>query len=331
MNSTTISILLPTHNRAALLPEALRSALAQTYTDIEILVLDNASTDNTPDVVAAFQSDPRVRSLRHPHDLGITGNWQAGIEAAAGDFFCLLHDDDTLEPEFVAALAAPLLADDSLAVAFSNHSCMDAQGHTLVEETESNPQRFRRDCLPPGRVEDFARTALVDNSIPVGASLFRRSTVTPHYIDARAKGSIDMWLLYGCWKSGLGAYYVPKRLMNYRLHGGGMSHSQPLYMAEGDLFRYGQMLDDPALIAIHADLQRMRAKSLTDYGIGLLAVGRGGEARRVLRQSLALRRDRRTLAAYLFSGLGSSGTSLIAWVRRLRSAQVQQKSHVKTA
>ena len=275
MNSTTISILLPTHNRAALLPEAQRSALAQTYTDIEILVLDNASTDNTPDVVAAFQSDPRVRSLRHPHDLGITGNWQAGIEAAAGDFYCLLQDDDTLEPEFVAALAAPLLADDSLAVAFSNHSCMDAQGHTLWRRQNRIPNNSGANGCLQGAwrispVPLWWTTAFLWARPCFGATRYA------HYIDARAKGSIDIWLLYGCWKSGLGAYYVPKRLMNYRLHGGGMSHSQPLYMAEGDIFRYGQMLDDPALIAIHADLQRMRAKSLTDYGIGLLAVGRGG-------------------------------------------------------
>jgi glycosyltransferase involved in cell wall biosynthesis len=321
MNSSKVSILLPTHNRATLLPDALRSALAQTYTDLEILVLDNASADNTPDIVAAFQSDPRVRSLRHAQDLGITGNWRAGIEAATGDFFCLLHDDDTLEPEFVTALLTPLLADESLALAFSDHRCMDAQGQTLPEETEATLRRFRRDCLPPGRVRDFARTALVDTSIPVGASLFRRSTVTPEYIDARALGSIDMWLLYGCWKSGMGAYYVPQRLMNYRLHGGGMSHSQPLYMAEGSLFRYDQMLADPGLTVIHTDIQRMRAKSLTDYGIGLLDNGRIGEARRVLRQSLSLRRNRRTLAAYVFSSVGRSGKSLTRWVRRRRSGR----------
>ncbi len=312
----TVSILIPTYNRASYLRDAIGSALAQTCADIEVVVLDDASTDATQAVVAAFADEPRLRYVRHARNVGIADNWRAGIASCAGEFFCLLHDDDTLEPEFVSLLLPPLQADADLVLAFSDHWCMDAQARRLPESTEAARKRFGRDRLAPGQLTDFARTALVDAGIPVGATLFRRAMVTPDMIDARARGSIDMWLLYGCWQTGKGAYYVPSRLMNYREHSGGMSGSQPLYMAEGHLFRYAQMLNDPGLRGIYADLKGLRARMLRDYGIGLMAVGRIAESRAALRESLRLQFERRALMAYTLSRLGRSGKFLAEQARR---------------
>ncbi len=74
-----ITILIPTYNRADYLREAIRSTLAQTYPDLEILVLDNVSEDNTPDVVAKFASAAHLRYIRQQTNTGITGNWRRGI------------------------------------------------------------------------------------------------------------------------------------------------------------------------------------------------------------------------------------------------------------
>lgn len=315
-----VTILIPTHNRAAMLGDAVTSALAQTYSPLEIIILDNESKDDTPAVASAFASrDAQVRYVRHPVDLGITGNWRAGIGLARGDFLCLLHDDDTVEPAFVKTLAQPLLADPTLALSFCEHGNMDKDRRPI--DDESHLERFARKGMPEGplRGEALARAILFDYSVPVGCSLFRRSVVTPEFIDDRAKGSIDYWLLYRILQTGLGAYYVPERLMSYRVHGGGMSGSAVAYMAEGHLFRLGEMLADPQLAAHREELKAARCRTLTDYGIELTQLGRRKEARRAFAESLRKKPAVRTLVSLAFSCVGTAGSNALKrWRTRVR-------------
>lgn len=96
-----VTIGIPTYNRAAsTLPLTLDSALRQTHPDIEILVADNASTDDTARLVQARQ-DPRLRYLRHSHNICANDNFNFCLEQARGEYFLLLHDDDLVDPDFV--------------------------------------------------------------------------------------------------------------------------------------------------------------------------------------------------------------------------------------
>ncbi len=103
------TLAIPTYNRAALLERAIGCALNQTYFNLEVLVMDNASTDATPEVVARFGD--RVRYVRHARNLGATGNFLEAVRQARGEFFAFLQDDDLLFPEFVSravdAMRAP--------------------------------------------------------------------------------------------------------------------------------------------------------------------------------------------------------------------------------
>jgi hypothetical protein len=102
-----VSIGIPTFNRAQFLPESLGSALNQSLPDIEILVSDNASTDATEEVVAAMR-DERVRYVKQPRNMGGTGNFQALLDLATADYFCLLQDDDMIFPDLAARAYAAL-------------------------------------------------------------------------------------------------------------------------------------------------------------------------------------------------------------------------------
>jgi glycosyltransferase involved in cell wall biosynthesis len=87
-----------THNRARLLARAVRSVLAQTYTGWELIVVDDASTDDTPEVVAGF-ADPRIRYRRNQRSLGPSGARNAGILAAGPTrYLAFLDDDDEWTP-----------------------------------------------------------------------------------------------------------------------------------------------------------------------------------------------------------------------------------------
>lgn len=89
----TISVVIPTYNRASCLPRSIRSVLAQTYQDFEIIVVDDASADDTESVVAAFD-DPRIRYVRHERNLGGSAARNTGIKAARGSLIAFQDSDD---------------------------------------------------------------------------------------------------------------------------------------------------------------------------------------------------------------------------------------------
>src|SRR5947209_6312282 len=95
------SICLPTYNRARLLGRAIRSALAQTFGDFELIVSDNASTDDTTAVVGSFR-DPRLRYRRYDRLVGMYANHNRCLDAVRADWTVYLHSDDELEPDCLA-------------------------------------------------------------------------------------------------------------------------------------------------------------------------------------------------------------------------------------
>lgn len=111
MNAPLVSVVLPTRNRAELLRRSLGSVLAQTHRDFELIVVDDASDDGTPALLAAL-SDPRVRVLRRERNAGAAAARNAGIALARGELLAFQDDDDIwlrhkLETQVRALAASP--------------------------------------------------------------------------------------------------------------------------------------------------------------------------------------------------------------------------------
>jgi hypothetical protein len=99
-----VSIGIPTYNRAAKLARAVESALAQTHRNLELVISDNASGDETEAICRAFcEQDPRVRYLRSPVNHGPTANFNTLFGELRGDYLMLLSDDDWLDDSYVAS------------------------------------------------------------------------------------------------------------------------------------------------------------------------------------------------------------------------------------
>ncbi|WP_336023430.1 glycosyltransferase family 2 protein [Halobellus salinisoli] len=94
----TVSVIIPTYNRASDLPRAIDSALDQTLSDLEVIVVDDASTDDTDSVVTAYD-DSRVTYLTHETNRGGSAARNTGIDAAIGEYIALLDSDDEWAPE----------------------------------------------------------------------------------------------------------------------------------------------------------------------------------------------------------------------------------------
>jgi glycosyltransferase involved in cell wall biosynthesis len=93
-----VSICIPTCNYGHFIADAIESALGQTFRDLEVVVVDNVSTDDTQEIVARFvRADQRVRYHRNASNLGMVGNWNRCLDLAGGEFVKILCADDALE------------------------------------------------------------------------------------------------------------------------------------------------------------------------------------------------------------------------------------------
>jgi len=121
-----VSILVPSYNGARHLREALDSLLAQSYPNIEILLLDDASTDDTPALAAEYAG--RVAWIRQPRNLGIYDNVNTGIARARGELIATYHADDIYLPTIVEAQVAYLDAHPAVGAVFCSDIFVDAAG-----------------------------------------------------------------------------------------------------------------------------------------------------------------------------------------------------------
>jgi glycosyltransferase involved in cell wall biosynthesis len=109
MTTPQVSVIIPTCNRAKLLPVAVRSVLNQTFSDLELIIVDDASDESVDDVVRSFQ-DQRVRSIRHERRKGGAAARNTGIRNSTGELVAFLDDDDEWYPEKLARQVSLLLA-----------------------------------------------------------------------------------------------------------------------------------------------------------------------------------------------------------------------------
>lgn len=103
MNKPFVSIVIPTRNRAELLPFAIRSVLNQTFDDLEIIVSDNCSSDETPRIVQGF-GEKRIKYFRSAQPLAIGDSWEFALSHSKGEFIGFLSDDDAYSKIFLETM-----------------------------------------------------------------------------------------------------------------------------------------------------------------------------------------------------------------------------------
>lgn len=96
-SSPRVTVLMPAHNAARYVAEAIQSVLDQTFADFELLVIDDGSTDTTTDVVSRF-TDPRIRLVSNDRNMGIAGTLNRGFELARGEYIARMDADDLCRP-----------------------------------------------------------------------------------------------------------------------------------------------------------------------------------------------------------------------------------------
>lgn len=140
LDEPLVTVGIPTYNRVErTFPEALASALAQTYPRLEVVVADNASEDGTEAFIAQ-QQDARLRYHRHPTNIGANANFNACLDLARGRFFLLLPDDDRLAPDFITRAVEATHGSDP-GVALGGIELIDGSGQVRYRVSAPAPDR----------------------------------------------------------------------------------------------------------------------------------------------------------------------------------------------
>ena len=128
-----VTLGIPTYNRAdSYLKEAIASALNQTYQNIEIIVSDNCSSDNTESFIKGIP-DSRIKYFRQNHNIGAINNYNYCLDRAKGDYFLLLHDDDLIDNDFIEICMTRANFNTSYGIIRTGTRLIDAKSKTLDE------------------------------------------------------------------------------------------------------------------------------------------------------------------------------------------------------
>jgi glycosyltransferase involved in cell wall biosynthesis len=179
-----VSVVIPTHNRSKWLRLTLQSVLGQRDVDLEAIVVDDGSTDDTPEVVAEIR-DPRVRLVHHDAPQGVSASRNHGAREARGEWIAFIDDDDLWAPE---KLAQQLEVANAVGRVWAYTGCVNIDDSLRVISG-----------VPPPSPEQVVRLIRRRNAIPGGGSnvIVRRDVferVGP--FDLRLKNTEDweMWI-----------------------------------------------------------------------------------------------------------------------------------------
>ncbi|HJU27587.1 MAG TPA: glycosyltransferase family 2 protein, partial [Candidatus Binataceae bacterium] len=185
-----VTVGIPTYNRLKYLKEAVASALAQTYPELEVLISQNPHPDpRVRNEISDYcrqmsKLDSRIRYQLLGRDLGPPANFNAIADAARGDYIMMIGDDDRLLPQAIEKLTAAAEGDTSLV--FCNRYIIDAAGRRNLERTRIHAAELGRDRIGGGRVVDTEICAW-QQATQTEASLIRRRD----FVEIRFREDID--------------------------------------------------------------------------------------------------------------------------------------------
>lgn len=239
-----VSVVMPVFNGERYLQEALDSVLGQTWTDLELVVVDDGSTDGTAEILRR-QSDDRVRVLSQ-RNTGIAGALNAGIKAARGRYVARMDADDRSLPDRLSRQLGRLELEPDLALLGASFYSISDDGHRLdLVPTLLADEELRRDLFvrcPFGHGTVVARRQVL---LEVGG------------YDARAVPAED----YDLWSRVMAAHRVanlPEALYEYRVHPGNTPKSRGQLAAEAVRDRVWQtaLLEPPSPPQVVSDVRR---------------------------------------------------------------------------
>ncbi len=216
-----VSVVIPTYNYGRFIDKAITSVIAQNMQDLEVIVLDNASTDDTENRVASYLSDKRVRYVRHPSNIGAFNNGQRGIQMALGKYVVVLSSDDFLLPGHLQTLVSALEANTKCVLAYSPCVWVDDDDKAIrvLDHPGHCPNSY---C---GGRDELSALLVYDCYITLSAAVIRHSALVEVGSTDPRLWSCGDWDLYIRLAMKYGDFAFSKKpSVCYRVHDDQQSH-----------------------------------------------------------------------------------------------------------
>lgn len=230
-----ISVITPTYNRARFLPAAVASVLSQTFGDFELIIMDDGSEDNTPDVLKPFLADRRVRYV-YQENQGQSHARNLALKQATGDFIAFLDSDDVWARDKLEKQLAVFRANSEVDIVHGDEATINEQGSVVSLQ---NMRRYS------GRI---TRYLLADNSVSITTALVRRRCFDEMGGFDTSVGVADDYELWLRFSARYCYQYEPGIVASYRVMADQISSDKRRRYAANEriiqqfLARYGEVL-----------------------------------------------------------------------------------------
>lgn len=276
----SVSVLIPSYNHLSFLPACLESVWGQTFSDYEIIVVDDGSADGSLDFLRGCGD--RIR-LFEQENQGTYATLNRCAREAKGDYLAILNSDDLWMPDKLAKQVAALNARPEVGLAHTGGFFVDSSGR----ETKENPFGFDWPSTKSGRVLE---AMILHNHVVASSVLLRREAFEGEAgFDERLYGSgdWDMWLRVAMkWEFA----YIPEPLTGYRIHGAMASTQKRRVVLDEILIRTERIhARESELLQLACDrrlMMRALAHSWACLGTEYAQLGRVAEARRAYFESV---------------------------------------------
>lgn len=250
-----VSVVIATYNMGEYLPDAVDSVLNQNWENLEVIVIDDGSVDNSSKRILKFNDDPRFRYVR-TENQGQPKAKNRGLSESKGEFIAFCDADDLWHPEKLK-IQMPSFTNPNVGVVYSDVSYIDASGKEVVSHKHY-----------PRYSGKITRKLAIKNFIPFGTAVFRRECLDRNgsFDESLPMGiDWDLWLRYSVhWEF----EYIPKKTYLYRLWEGQMSrnyrgrYENATRILEKFLTRYPDSLPDEVIARAWADMYVSRAVAI---------------------------------------------------------------------
>lgn len=217
-----VSIVLPSYNYAKYLDERIQSLLNQTYTDFELVIVDDASTDNSVEIINQYVNDSRVKTHFFDQNSGLPyKRWNDGADLSQGEYILFAGADDSCEPTMLEKLVSKLDAHPNVGIAYTQSLEIDGEGKVIRSLTyrtdDLDKQRWQQDYVNNG--QDECRYLVVKNTIPNASSVLLRREIFEKAgrFDEQLRLVAD-WLLWAKILLISDVAYVAEPLNYFRVH-----------------------------------------------------------------------------------------------------------------
>ncbi len=273
--SPLVSVIVPNFNHAGFLGERLESIIDQTFRDFEIILLDDASTDGSRELLKQYIDHPKVSHLiiNEQNSGSPFAQWRKGVALARGEYIWIAESDDKADPEFLNILLAMIDDDPEIVLAYCRSMRIDENGRSRGENTwsdELDPVHWRRDYIATGNEEIENYLVYRNTIVNASAVLFRKERFegVVKDLNIEAMSYCGDWMLWTGMLKGHKLAFTAKALNYFRAHSGTSRSGKTL---ERELQRYLEYFEvikyacDTAGIPLEYD---MRYKWIVDSWLG---------------------------------------------------------------